>query len=118
MSNTPPEDTAVLLKNSQFLVSRLTPSQRGAAWVVGISGDRACSVLDTYFHPFKDTSIDLLEVDSIAVGQWNHELLSGREGIGLSSKRAVKGWNVLFWFERGFTGGKSILMEVAQLFGL
>ena len=87
MSNTPPEDTAVLLKNSQFLVSRLTPSQPGALGIVGISGDRACSVLDAYFHPFKDTSIDLLEVDSIAVGQWNHELLSGGEGIGLSSKR-------------------------------
>ena len=88
MSNTLPEDTAVLLKNSQFLVSRLTPSQPGALGIVGISGDRAYSVFNAYFHPFKDTSIDSLEVGSIAVGQWNHGLLSDGEEISLSSKRA------------------------------
>ena len=88
MSNTLPEDTAILSNNSQFLVSRLTPSQPGALGIVGVSGDRAGSALNSYFYPFKDTSIDLLEVGSIAVGQWNHDLLSGGEGIGLSSRRA------------------------------
>ena len=53
MSNRPPEDTAVSVKTGQFIVSRLTPSQPGALGIVGIYGDRACPILNAYFHAFK-----------------------------------------------------------------
>jgi len=83
MSNRPPEDTAVSVKTDQFFVSRLTPSQPGALGIVGISGDSACPILNTYFHTFKRTSIDSLAIGRIAVGYWHHELVTNGEGVHL-----------------------------------
>ena len=81
MSNRQPEDAAVALKKSQFFVSRLTPSQPGALGIVGLYGARACPTLKAYFHGFKGTSIESLAIGCIAVGQWHHEFLTGREGV-------------------------------------
>ena len=81
MSNSPPEDTAVSVKTGQFFVSRLTPLQPGALGIVGISGDRACPILNAYFHAFKSTSIESLAIGCIVVGHWHHELVTNGEGV-------------------------------------
>ncbi len=81
MSNRQPEDAAVALKKSQFFVSRLTPSQPGALGIVGLYGAKAGPTLKAYFHAFKGTSIESLAIGRIAVGQWHHEFLTGREGV-------------------------------------
>ena len=81
MSNRLPEDTAVSVKTGQFIVSRLTPSQPGALGIVGIYGDRACPILNTYLHAFKGTSIESLALGCIAVGHWYHELVTNGEGV-------------------------------------
>ena len=86
MSNRPPEDTAVSVKTGQFIVSRLTPSQPGALGIVGIYGDRACPILNAYFHAFKGTSIESLALGCIAVGYWYHELVTNGEGVSSSRK--------------------------------
>ncbi len=84
MSNYPPEDTAVSVKTSQFFVSQLTPSQPGALGIVGLHGARACPTLQAYFHAFRGTSIESLAVGCIAVGQWHHKSVIGREDGGSS----------------------------------
>ncbi len=80
MSNHPLADTVVSAKTAQFFVSRLTPSQPGALGIVGIYGARACPTLNAYFHAFSGTSIESLEVRCIAVGQWHHKGVIGRDG--------------------------------------
>lgn len=87
MSNHPPANTVVSAKTDQFFVSRLTPSQPGALGIVGIHGARACPTLNSYFHAFRGSSIESLEVRCIAVGQWHHKGVIGREGVESSEGR-------------------------------
>ena len=83
MSNRSLENAATSFKESQFFVARLTPAQPGALGIVSIYGARACPTLKAYFHAFRCTSIESLGVGRIAVGQWNHEVLTGRKGGSL-----------------------------------
>ena len=87
MSNHPPANTVVSAKTDQFFVSRLTPSQPGALGIVGIHGARACPTLNSHFHAFRGISIESLEVRCIAVGQWHHKGVIGREGVESSEGR-------------------------------
>ena len=40
------------LTESQFVISRLTPSQVGALGVIGILGENVALVLDAHFVPY------------------------------------------------------------------
>ena len=90
MSNQPPKNTVIYKKSSQFVVARLTPSQPGALGIVGISGDRACPILNAHFHAFKGNSIESLAVGRIAVGHWHHKLVTNGEGINSSGGGCVR----------------------------
>ena len=64
------------LTESQFVISRLTPSQVGALGVIGILGENVALVLDAHFVPYGKSSIQTLAVGSIVVGDWHHAMVT------------------------------------------
>ncbi|MBT6918934.1 MAG: GTP-binding protein [Planctomycetaceae bacterium] len=70
------------LTESQFVVTRLTPSQVGALGVIGILGEKAALVLDAHFVPYGKSSIQSLAVGSIAVGDWHHAMVASQLASG------------------------------------
>ncbi len=70
------------LTESQFFVTRLTPSQVGALGVIGILGEKAALVLDAHFVPYGRASIQALAVGSIVVGDWHHAIVASKLASG------------------------------------
>jgi small GTP-binding protein len=64
------------LKESRFVVTRLTPSQVGALGVIGILGGDAELILDAHFDAYSKSSIQSLDIGSIVAGDWHHTMVT------------------------------------------
>ena len=63
------------LKDSRFVVTRLTPSQVGALGVIGILGGDAELILNAHFDAYSKSSIQTLDVGSLVAGDWHHAIV-------------------------------------------
>ena len=63
------------LKDSRFVVTRLTPSQVGALGVIGILGEEAGLILNAHFDAYSKSSIQTLDIGSLVAGDWHHTIV-------------------------------------------
>ena len=63
------------LKDSRFVVTRLTPSQVGALGVIGILGEEAGLILNAHFEAYSKSSIQTLDIGSLVAGDWHHTIV-------------------------------------------
>ena len=114
------------LTESQFVVTRLTPSQVGALGVIGIRGAKAALVLDAHFVPYGKSSMQSLAVGSIVVGDWHHAMVTHhvRSGVreGTVQQRHEKPECVVL-VKRGMTswemhvhGGQAVITSLLGSF--
>ena len=72
------------LKDSRFVVTRLTPSQVGALGVIGILGEEAGLILNAHFEAYSKSSIQTLDIGSLVAGDWHHTIVMNQSVSGFS----------------------------------